>query len=169
MQSTDLAFLSPPSHRQRRLRPLSLYIAKLAPTSAPSWSPFLRPLLPPALTPPPDVELPPVRAIMEEAPQVLPPLPATLEPISRPSSTSTQGSAAHSHTQLSAQLPGITSLAAGAPATSSPTIRLVKQPDATSSRPSFESAEREGRHEERNWSGRRVGFTGSMDETSSIS
>ena len=106
---------------------------------------------------------------MEEAPQVLPPLPVTLEPISRPSSTSTQGSAAHSHTQLSAQLPGITSLAAGAPATSSPPIRLVSQSDAASSLPRpARLAEREGKHEERNWRGRRVGLTENVDEVSSI-
>jgi len=68
------------------------------------------------------LELPPVRSlIMEENPQILPP-PATLEPepISRPSSTSTQASA-----QLLPSIASLATSAAAAAATSSPQSRSV--------------------------------------------
>ena len=80
----------------------------------------------PALTPPPDAE--PVK--MEDGPQILPlPVPTAIEaePISRPSSTSTQGSAPQAIPQTIPQgLPSISSIAPGSQATSSPQTRSVR-------------------------------------------
>lgn len=73
-----------------------------------------------------DFDLPPFRSMMmEDGPAILPlPPPATLEPISRPSSTSTSASF---------QLPGIQSLAAGGSATNSPQLRYVEECDGLAS------------------------------------
>ena len=69
------------------------------------------------------LDLPPFRVLMEEnggGPGLQPlGLPATLEPISRPSSTSSQLSLPH--------LPGISSLASGTPVSGSPQLRSVLQ------------------------------------------
>lgn len=94
---------------------VSFTLYKLAPIRSPLL-PLPVPL--PALTPPPDFERPLLRPVMEDGPQLLPP-PATLEPISRPSSASTQASLS--------QLPGIASIAAGTPSTSSPQLRSVRK------------------------------------------
>ncbi|KAF7560620.1 hypothetical protein G7046_g3528 [Stylonectria norvegica] len=78
------------------------------------------------LPPVPDFEdtlerlLPPFSAAMDDGPQILPP--PTLEPISRPSSTSTSASASLT------QLPGISSLAAANAAVNSPQLRCVNNP-----------------------------------------
>ncbi|KAL0471574.1 hypothetical protein QR685DRAFT_542860 [Neurospora intermedia] len=92
---------------------------KLASTRSPGLLPLNHPQYPTSYTPPTDLELPPVQAVIMEDPttQQQPaaaspslPVPTTLEPepISRPSSTSTQASAPQN---MSHMLPGIASIA----------------------------------------------------------
>lgn len=111
----------PRTRRANLSPPIFLPVAKLASTRSPLLLPL--PVPHPCLTPPPDhnhlyIGLPPLNfspgVKMEEGQGGLPP-PAPLEPISRPSSTST--TASHSHQQL----PGISSIAAAAAAAAAAT------------------------------------------------